>query len=66
MDSMTDLINRLRSWKIWADQKGQDMIEYALASGIIAVGIVAAMPIYCNAINMVFSKVEETVLNSIH
>jgi len=41
------------------------MLEYALASGMIALAGVAAMPVYCGAINMVFNKVSEIVLNSI-
>ena len=62
---MHQLAKRIFQLKIWKDSSGQDMLEYALASGIIAVGGVAAIPVYCSAINMVFSKISETIVNSI-
>jgi Flp pilus assembly pilin Flp len=42
------------------------MLEYALASGLIALAGVAAMPAYGSTINILFGKVSEIVLNSIH
>ena len=63
---MHELTKRILRLNIWKDCQGQDMLEYALASGIIALGGVAAIPVYCSAINLVFSKISETILNSIH
>ena len=51
---MKNLILRL---KIWKDTKGQDLIEYALMAGFVAVSAGAVMPGVAGSISTVFSKV---------
>ena len=41
----------------WQDTQGQDLVEYALAAGLVAVAAVAAMPSLSTAINTVFTKI---------
>ncbi|HUI77140.1 MAG TPA: hypothetical protein VLY24_04475 [Bryobacteraceae bacterium] len=48
-------LNRIR--KMWSDSRGQDLVEYALAAGMVAVAAVAAMPGLSSTINNVFSKI---------
>ena len=43
--------------KIWADQNGQDLIEYALMAGFVAVAAGAIMPGVARSISTIFSKV---------
>jgi pilus assembly protein Flp/PilA len=43
--------------KIWADNHGQDLIEYALMAGFVAVSAGAIMPGVATSISKVFSKV---------
>jgi Flp pilus assembly pilin Flp len=43
--------------KIWKDNKGQDLIEYALMAGFVAVAAGAIMPGVANSISTIFSKV---------
>jgi len=43
--------------KIWKDQSGQDLIEYALMAGFVAVAAGAVMPNISTQINIIFSKV---------
>jgi pilus assembly protein Flp/PilA len=43
--------------QIWKDTKGQDLIEYALMAGFVAVAAGAIMPGVASSINIVFSKV---------
>ena len=50
------LFNRMFT-RIRRDQRGQDLIEYALLAGFIAVVVGAAFPPLGNAIAEVFSKV---------
>ena len=52
-------MNRLNGiWKrIRKDTRGQDLVEYALAAGMVAVAAVAAMPALSTTINNVFSKI---------
>ena len=49
-----NLIYRLR---IWADTKGQDLIEYALMAGFVAVAAGAIMPGVATSISTIFSKI---------
>lgn len=43
--------------KIWKDTKGQDLIEYALMAGFVAVSAGAIMPGVATSISDIFSKV---------
>ena len=51
---MKNLILRLQIWK---DTRGQDLIEYALMAGFVAVAAGAIMPGVSSSISVVFSKV---------
>jgi len=57
---MNNLIVRL---KIWRDQRGQDLIEYALMAGFVAVAAGAIMPGVATSLSQIFSKVA-SVLSS--
>ncbi len=43
--------------KIWKDLKGQDLIEYALMAGFVAVAAGAIMPGVARSISTICSKV---------
>jgi pilus assembly protein Flp/PilA len=43
--------------KIWKDQSGQDLIEYALMAGFVAVAAGAVMPGVATSLSQIFSKV---------
>jgi pilus assembly protein Flp/PilA len=49
----------------WKDTQGQDLVEYALAAGMVAVAAVAAMPALATTLNNVFSKIGSMVQASI-
>ena len=57
---MKNLILKLQVWK---DTRGQDLIEYALMAGFVAVAAGAIMPGIATNISTIFSKVA-AVLNS--
>ena len=44
--------------KIWKDTRGQDLIEYALMAGFVAVAAGAVMPNISSSISTVFSKIQ--------
>ena len=52
-------------WKlgIWKDTRGQDLIEYALMAGFVAVAAGAIMPNIASSISTIFGKVS-TLLTS--
>ncbi|MDZ4797199.1 MAG: hypothetical protein SGI92_03480 [Bryobacteraceae bacterium] len=43
--------------RIWNDDRGQDLIEYALMAGFVAVSAAATAPNVAENISTVFSKV---------
>jgi pilus assembly protein Flp/PilA len=51
---MKKLIYKLQIWK---DTRGQDLIEYALMAGFVAVAAGAIMPNVASSISTIFSKI---------
>ncbi|HWB85720.1 MAG TPA: Flp family type IVb pilin [Bryobacteraceae bacterium] len=49
----------------WNDTQGQDLVEYALAAGMVAVAAVAAMPALSATVNNVFSKIGSIIESSV-
>lgn len=58
---MTNLFIRLRFWK---DTKGQDMIEYALMAGFVAVAAAAIMPPVSDGLRAIFQAVGDALANA--
>jgi pilus assembly protein Flp/PilA len=60
-----DTVNHLNTllWKlrIWKDTRGQDLIEYALMAGFVAVAAGAIMPGVATSISTIFSKVSSVI-----
>ena len=50
--------------QIWKDTRGQDLIEYALMAGFVAVAAGAIMPGIASSINVVFSKVNSVMIDA--
>jgi pilus assembly protein Flp/PilA len=50
--------------RIWCDVRGQDLIEYALMSGFVAVAAGAIMPGVSQSISKIFSSVASTLKTS--
>ena len=56
--SITNLIWKL---SIWNDERGQDLIEYALMAGFVAVAAGAIMPDVATSLSTIFSKIGSTL-----
>ena len=50
--------------RIWMDNRGQDLIEYALMSGFVAVAAVASVPGLSSYVSTIFSKVGSILAGS--
>jgi len=50
--------------KIWNDSLGQDLIEYALMAGFVAVAAGAIMPNVAVSISQIFSQVGSVLSNA--
>lgn len=55
---MTRLLKLVVRYQIWKDKKGQDLIEYALMAGFVAVAAGALMPNIAAQISTIFNRVE--------
>ena len=49
----------------WRDEQGQDLVEYALAAGLVAVAAVACMPGLSGTVNNVFTKISTIINNNV-
>ena len=61
---MNNLKNTLLKLRILRDTKGQDLIEYALMAGFVAVAAGAIMPNVSTNISVIFSKVGVSMSNA--
>jgi Flp pilus assembly pilin Flp len=53
--------NLLLQLKVWKDQRGQDLIEYALMAGFVAVAAGAIMPNVATSVSQIFSKISSVL-----
>jgi len=58
---MTRISNMIWMLKIWKDRRGQDLIEYALMAGFVAVAAGAIMPTVATSISTIFSKISSVM-----
>ena len=58
---MKKLTEAILTMKIWRDKHGQDLIEYALMAGFVAVAAGALMPTVSTSISTVFSKISSVM-----
>ena len=52
--------------KFWKDASGQDLVEYALAAGMVAVAAVAAMPSLTTVVSNVFTRIGSIVASAVN
>jgi len=52
--------------RFWQDTEGQDLVEYALAAGMVAVAAVAAMPALSSTVSTVFTKIGSIINSSVN
>ena len=58
-------MNRLYGFvsKVASDERAQDLVEYALLAGFVAVAAGATLPRVANSISVIFSKMTSVVSN---
>jgi Flp pilus assembly pilin Flp len=54
---MMELLSTIRRFKMWNDSRGQDLVEYALVGGLIALAAIAVFPALGNELSGIFAKV---------
>jgi pilus assembly protein Flp/PilA len=58
---MTRITNLVLKLKVLKDTRGQDLIEYALMAGFVAVAAGAIMPGVASSISVIFSKISSVM-----
>lgn len=58
---MKNLLNTLWRIRIWKETHGQDLIEYALLAGFVAVAAGATFPPVASNISTIFSKITSSM-----
>ena len=58
---MTRITNLVLKLKVLKDTRGQDLIEYALMAGFVAVAAGAVMPSVASSISTIFSKISSVM-----
>ena len=61
---MKTILNLPWKLRIWTDTHGQDLIEYALMAGFVAVAAGAIMPGVASSISTIFSKIGSVMAKS--
>ena len=61
---MKHLVKLVMGLRVWRDTRGQDLIEYALMAGFVAVAAGAIMPGVASSINDIFSKVNSIMVQA--
>ena len=63
-EPMRIILDRIWKLRIWLDVNGQDLVDYALVAGFMAVAAGAISPVVANGINYVFSKLSAAMTSS--
>ena len=58
------IVKHIWQLRIWRDERGQDLIEYALMAGFVAVAAGAIMPGVATSISTIFSEVSSSLNNA--
>jgi pilus assembly protein Flp/PilA len=61
---MNRTMNLVWKLRIWKDTRGQDLIEYALMAGFVAVAAGAIMPGVATSISTIFSKISSSMASA--
>lgn len=61
---MKKLNNLLLKVQVWKDTKGQDLIEYALMAGFVAVAAGAIVPGVASSMKNIFNKINVILASS--
>jgi len=59
------IFQRVPTLRFWRDSGGQDLIEYALGAGMVALAAVATMPQLNAAVSNIFTKIGSLINSAV-
>jgi Flp pilus assembly pilin Flp len=60
------MLTRVATLRIWRDSGGQDLIEYSLGIGMVALAVVAVMPGLDATVNNIFGRLGSFLSSSVN
>jgi len=61
---MDKILRAIWTLRIWKDRRGQDLVEYALLAGFVAVGAGVFVPDVSNAMSTIYSRVASRLVEA--
>ena len=61
---MNAIISRIGNLRVWAESRGQDLIDYALLAGFLAVTAGALSPVVADSFGQIFSRIVGAVMSA--
>ena len=61
---MKNMLQAIIKSRLWKEEHGQDMVEYALLAGFITVAVTAAFPPVSASISTIFSRLGSMLTNA--
>ncbi len=61
---MNTILRWICTWRIWQDERGQDLVEYALLAGFVAVAAGAVIPDARSAMSTIYSRVASKLVEA--
>jgi Flp pilus assembly pilin Flp len=58
------MIQRVAGLEIWKDRRGQDLVEYALMAGFVALVTGAVIPEVAGSLGAVLSKINALIISA--
>jgi pilus assembly protein Flp/PilA len=59
------IFRRVPTLRFWRDSVGQDLIEYSLGAGMVALAAVAAMPQLDAAVSNIFTRIGSLINSAV-
>ncbi len=62
--SVNFMVARIQRLAIWRDTRGQDLVEYALLAGLVAVAAVLFVPGMSESMSQIYSRLAEKLVEA--
>ena len=61
---MTEMLRRFRRLQVWQSRRGQDLVEYALLAGFVAVAAGVFIPDVSSSLVLIYSRLASRLIQA--
>jgi Flp pilus assembly pilin Flp len=61
---MTEMLRRFRRLRVWQSRRGQDLVEYALLAGFVAVAAGVFIPDVSSSLVLIYSRLASRLVQA--